>query len=114
MTVALETIVRLTNAKVPELLMEAPLLKVIVPELGERSPEPPIERAPEILKLDEVVTVAFMVRPEKVRVPEFDIEPPVMVIVPELGVKVPVTVSAPPTVAVPTPVLMLPLTLSGP
>lgn len=47
--------------------------------------------------------------------PELEIDAPLLkVMVPAEGVKVPVTLNTPPTVAVLVPVEMLPLTVSGP
>lgn len=62
---------------------------VIVPADGDKLPLAPTFNAPLIVKLDEVVVVPLIVRPENARVLELEIEPPVMVTVPPAGEKLP-------------------------
>jgi len=84
---------------------------VIVPADGLKLAKLPTVKAPFTVKLDVVVTVAelAMVKPLKARVPELVIDEPLFIVmVPADGVKVPLTVKAPPTVAVPVPVEMDP------
>lgn len=119
-TVAELAMVRLLKASVPPtvLTIEAPLFIVIVPEDGLKFDALlPSVSAPLIEKLLEVETVAplAIVRALKVSVPEFTMDEPLfMVIVPLVGVNVPVAVNVPPTVALfPAPVIE-PLTLKFP
>lgn len=90
---------------------------VTLPAEGEKFAPVPTLSAPLMPKLDDVVTVAEFatVRLGNVSTPEFTMEDPLfMVIVPLVGVNVPVTVKAPPTVAeLPAPVIE-PLTLRCP
>jgi hypothetical protein len=90
--VAPDAMLRLLKARVPELVMEAPLFKVIVSEVGEKFPEEPTLSAPAILKLADVVTVAeaAIVILLIVRVPEFpDMEEPFKKVMVPVGAKVP-------------------------
>jgi len=104
--------VRPLKTKVPELARDQPVVaKVIVPEDGLRLAKLPTVKAPFTVKLDPLVTVAelAMVKLLKVRIPVSAIfEPLFIVIVPAEGVKVPLTVNAPPTVAVLVPVVIVP------
>lgn len=76
---------------------------VIVPLDGLNVALVPTVSVPAMLKLLEVLMVAefAIVRLVKVNVPELTIDEPLFIVmVPLVGVKVPVTVNAPPTVAV--------------
>jgi len=76
----------------------------MIPAEGERLAPPPTLRAPFIVKLEPVVGVPLIVSPEKARVPELLMEPPVFVMVPPAGDRFPL----PPTERVPvTPKLTL-------
>jgi len=82
--------VTLLKARVPELEIDDPLLKEIVPLDGLKFPLVPILRAPLTLKLLLVVTVALlaMVILLNVNVPELEIEAPLFnVIVPDEALK---------------------------
>ena len=113
-------IVRPLKTNVLELVIPQPVVAiVIVPPDGEKlAEEAPTARVPLTEKLELVVTVApaATVRLLKVSVPpELEIEEPLfMVMVPEEGVKVPVTVKTPLTVALLAPVEMEPETVRGP
>ena len=118
MTVALLAMLRLLNeSSVPALVMTEPLFMVMVPEVGERVAVELLVRVPATEKLVLAVTVAAeaVVKLKKVSVPELEIaEPLFMVMVPAEGVKVPVTVNVPLTIAVWVPeALIVPLILSA-
>ena len=84
--------------------MDEPLFMVMVPAVGDRFLELFTVNAPPTLKdaVGCVEGVSDMVRLENVSVPELEMVHPVVarVMVPDEGVNVPVTVSAPFTVAV--------------
>lgn len=72
-----------------ELTIDHPVVaKVMVPAEGTRLPAAPIVNAPFTVKLEPVVVVPLMVRPPKVRTLEFVIDPPAIVIVIPLPVRV--------------------------
>ena len=75
------------KASVPEFAIDEPLFMVMVPADGERFP-PLTSNAPPTLKLLEEVVVPDTVKLLNVSVPPFTIEPPVIVMVPEEGVRV--------------------------
>lgn len=117
-TTALLAMVRLVKVSVPRLEIDDPLFIVIVPDDGLKFAVPdPTAKAPSTPKLLEVVTVALfaMLKSVNVSVPELEIDDPLfIVIVPLVGVNVPPTVKAPPTVAeLPAP-LIEPLILRPP
>lgn len=86
--VVVPVIVKPWKVKVPLLAIEDPLVMVMVPEEGERFP-PETSSADAIVKSEEVVVVPLTVKLLKTSdVPEFTIEPPVIVIVPDEGAKV--------------------------
>jgi len=116
-TVAEFPIVKSENPKVPELLMDPPLLNVIVPPEGLKLLPVPTDNDPFTPKLLLVVTVALfaIVRLLNVSVPEFDTEEPLFIVtVPLVGVNVPVTVKTPPTVPVFEAPVIEPLTFKFP
>ena len=117
-TVAEFAIVNALNVSVPEFAIDAPFVIVIVPADGLKIAPAPSVRAPPTLKLLDVVTVALAAidRPLNASVPEFVIDEPLfIVIVPRVGLNVPVTAKAPPTNAVfVTAPLIDPLTFSPP
>ena len=117
-TVAEFGIVNALNVRAPEFAIDAPFVIVIVPADGLKIAPAPSVRAPPTLKLLDVVTVALAAidRPLNASVPEFVIDDPLfIVIVPSVGLNVPVTVKAPPTAAVlVTAPVIDPLTLSAP
>lgn len=97
--------------------MLEPLLKVWVPEADAYEAPVPSVNVPLTAKLALAVTDAnvFNVRFMKVSVPELVIVlVPDMVMVPALGVKVPVTLKVPPTVAVAVAPVIEPLTFNPP
>lgn len=103
-TVAPEATVIFWKLKVvPEFTILEPLLKVMVPELGDKVQVLPLVRVPTTVKDVFAVTVVeehAVVKPLNVRVPALVITPPpFIVIVPALGVNVPVTLKVPATVA---------------
>lgn len=87
LVVVIPEILTLTNAKVPELLIDPPDL-VIVPPDGEKFPVASTESMLATVKFELVVVVPLMVSPPKVRILEFVIEPPAIVIVTPLPVRV--------------------------
>ena len=115
--VVVQLIVRPLNASVPELEIEPPVI-VIVPPEGLKLALVFTVSVPAMLKLLEVDTVAeaAIVRLLNVSVPpEFTIDELLfIVIMPLVGVKVPVTVKTPPTVAVFDAPVIDPLTFNPP
>ena len=81
--------VRLLNASVPEFeILELALLIVIVPPEGDKFPEAPTVKVPATENELAVDVVPLNVTLLKVNAPEFEIEPPVKVIVPADGANV--------------------------
>jgi hypothetical protein len=122
-TAALEASAKPENVRVPELLIELPFPKVMVPPEGENTPLEPTVRAVPTLNEEPVVTVAdaAIARVLKASVPELPMEPPLfMVTVPALGERLPdvPTVKAPPTaklaLVVVVPLKVTPLNVSVP
>ena len=111
-------IVNPLNVNVPLLEILDPAADiVIVPPLGLKFALVPMLNVPPTEKLLDVVTVAEfdIVRLLNVIVPEFEIDEPLfIVIVPLVGVNVPLTVNAPPTVAVFEAPVIEPLTFKFP
>ena len=60
LTVAELAMATLTKVKLPELVMEEPLLKVIVPEEGVNTPEPPTVKVPPTVALLAPVAMALV------------------------------------------------------
>lgn len=117
-TVAAFAMVKLLNVNEPELEIEAPLFIVIAPaEAVNVAPVPTLRTPPMLtsLEVEEVAELAI-VRLLKVSVPaEFTMDEPLfIVIVPEIGVNVPVTVNALRTVALFDAPVIEPLTLRPP
>ena len=107
------------KTKVPELVMPQEVVAmVIVPLEGEKLADEPLAKVPAMLKELAVETVAepAVVRLKKVKVPPVltILEPLLKIKVPAEGVKVPVTVKAPPTVAELEPVEIDPETFKLP
>jgi hypothetical protein len=116
-TVAEAATVRPLKVRVPEFEIDAPLFIVMVPAEGAKVALLLAVNAPPTEKLLDVVTVAdaATVKLKKVKVPELEIDEPLFIVtVPLVGVKVPVTVKAPPTAAVLPEPVMEPLTFRAP
>jgi hypothetical protein len=116
-----EATVRLLNVIAPAavLLIDAPCGMVIVPppDASKFDVELPVDNAPAMVKSLEVVTVApaAIATLKRVSVPLFVMfDPLFMVIVPEVDVNVPVTLSEVPTVALTALPVIVPLTFSVP